>query len=76
MEFMHCYTGEVGSIHDALLLRRSSIMNKIDSGLINFDTLTCYNTIYKLIIIGEFNINADQHLLGDSAYPLKNWLII
>lgn len=43
--------------------------------MINFDILTCYNIIYKLIIIGEFNINADQHLLGDSAYPLKNWLI-
>lgn len=26
-------------------------------------------------VLGEFRINDDQHLLGDSAYPLKQWLI-
>ncbi|XP_055919683.1 putative nuclease HARBI1 [Eupeodes corollae] len=55
LEFTYCYTGEAGSIHDALLLRRSKIIDKINSG--------------------QFYIHEEQHLLGDSAYPLKQWLV-
>lgn len=55
MEFLHCYTGEAGSNHDAVLLRRSGLENKILSG--------------------TFPVNEEQHLLGDSAYPLKKWLV-
>lgn len=53
-KFIHCYCGEVGSMHDARVFRRSDFSHLIDNGA----------------------IHNDMHFIGDSAYPLKNNLLI
>nr|CAI5829062.1 unnamed protein product [Callosobruchus analis] len=51
-KFIDLLVGEAGSIHDARLLKRSSLYEKCVKGFLQRD-----------------------FLLGDSAYPLLNWLL-
>lgn len=50
--FIDFFSGEVGSLHDARMLKRSSLYEKAMNGFLG-----------------------NNYLLGDSAYPLLEWLI-
>lgn len=54
-KFIDCYAGEVGSVHDATVLKRSPI--------------------YRDITTGVHGLSEELHLLGDSAYPLSNFIL-
>jgi hypothetical protein len=56
MVFTYCDSGQVGSIHDALMFRRSDL--------------------YTGILDGTIAIPPDTHIIGDSAYPLSQSLIV
>ena len=56
MLFTSIFAGFPGSVHDARVLRRSSLMNEVEADPSMFPQ--------------------NSHLLGDSAYPLRNWLMV
>ncbi|XP_062582430.1 uncharacterized protein LOC134244176 [Saccostrea cucullata] len=55
MRFTNIYTGWPGCVHDARVLRNSSL--------------------YRAAEAGE-SVLQGHHILADSAYPLRNWLIV
>jgi hypothetical protein len=54
MKFTNIFTGWPGCVHDARVLRNSSLYREAEAG--------------NLVL-------HDHHILADSAYPLRNWLI-
>ena len=54
LEFIHCYTGLPGSVHDARVFRYSGLPQRCN----------------------EDYFPGNTHLLGDSAYPLHNNVIV
>ena len=62
--FIDINVGWPGSVHDARVLSQSSIFQKITSGeLLPDKTIT------------ENGVQIPLYLIGDSAYPLKKWLM-
>ncbi len=53
-----------GSMHDARVLRLSTLRQLVERG-----------SLYPAYIRNIGGINAGYYVLGDSAYPLQNWLL-
>lgn len=76
MEFIDCYAGEAGSIHDSCLFRRSNLFKKITDGTYIYSALKIFPFYFMYILKGTCVFNPNQHLLGDQGYALKPYLLI
>ena len=63
--FLDIYVGWPGSVHDARVFAHSSLYNKGESGTL---LLSGVKTIQP-------GIDLPLYIIGDSAYPLLNWLM-
>lgn len=62
--FIDINVGWPGSVHDARVFAQSSIFKKISEGTLLPDQTTTVN-----------GVNIPLYLIGDSAYPIKSWLM-
>ncbi|KAK7884157.1 hypothetical protein WMY93_027280 [Mugilogobius chulae] len=62
--FWSVNAGQAGSLHDARVLRLSSLWEKANSGV--------FSETGARQVEG---VNMGYYILGDSAYPLQNWLL-
>lgn len=62
--FWSVYAGMTGSMHDARVLRLSTLWELVERG-----------SLYPAYTRNISGINAGYYVLGDSAYPLQNWLL-
>ncbi|XP_066934341.1 uncharacterized protein [Clytia hemisphaerica] len=64
LEFLSVATGYPGSLHDARVLRNTLIFRRCENG----EYLTAPQDIVEQVVIRPL-------IIGDSAYPLSDWLI-
>jgi len=56
MNFIDCYIGEAGSVHDSTIFKRSDLFSRMQNS--------------------ELGLSAEEHLIGDLAYPLMLNLMV
>jgi len=61
--FIHVSTGYAGSIHDARVLRMSSLINKVENGRI----------LVSPVLLTGHGDDIKPLLVADPAYKLNNW---
>lgn len=62
--FWNVYTGMAGSLHDARVLRLSTLWELVERG-----------SLYPAYTRDVGGVNMGYYVLGDSAYPLQSWLL-
>ncbi|XP_056102071.1 uncharacterized protein LOC130081126 [Rhinichthys klamathensis goyatoka] len=62
--FWSVYAGMAGSLHDARVLRLSTLWELVEHG-----------SLYPACTRNISGVNAGYYVLGDSTYPLQNWLL-